>query len=112
MAKTPIGEPIPVGDPSFSADNNPKIDSAKIDNPAAAIDALRTDILQADAPLSPASETEAAFSAAEYPLLTGWLDATRVGWQVALMPAMTWTSYLAASWKAWETSVQPQWPTR
>ena len=57
-------------------------------------------------------ETAPALPAPE-PAATGeWFDLMTMGWQLTLLPAMVWSSYLTASWKAWENSQQPQWPIR
>lgn len=111
MAKTPIGEPIPVGDPS-SLIETPQLDGVTADNPAATIESLRSDILSADSMPATAGELEAPLPATEPSDGNGWFDLMQMSWQVALMPAMAWTSYLTTAWKAWENSLQPQWPTR
>jgi len=111
MAKIPIGEPIPVGDlPSLTKNTPPA--SPTDDNlsflsentqpapvPADNLPALVAD-MQAPSPLPEASP------------MRGWFDLMQTNWQLAMLPAMTWSSFYTASWKAWESAVQPQWPTR
>jgi hypothetical protein len=39
-----------------------------------------------------------------------WSEVFNSAWQLSLVPALTWTSYAAASWKAWENTWQRYWP--
>ena len=41
-----------------------------------------------------------------------WQEFFRTTWQLALMPALTWTSYTASSWKVWESALARYWPIR
>jgi hypothetical protein len=63
MAKTAIGEPIPVGDLSSRTDL--ALDTAKEETPTVAIDALRSDILSAETSSTIADAAQTALSAAE-----------------------------------------------
>lgn len=41
-----------------------------------------------------------------------WLEFVHTAWQLALMPALTWTAYAASSWRVWENAWARYWPTR
>jgi hypothetical protein len=108
MAKTPIGQPIPVGDPSSLIQNpSPEVEMS----PEPVIEALRSDIIPTEGFAAP---TENALSTLPRnpPGEAGWLDMMQVGWRLAFMPALAWSTFLAASCRAWENSLQPQWPSR
>jgi hypothetical protein len=108
MAKTPLGEPIPMGDiPSIT--ENFEAEKAPTKNTEATIDALCSDILPAVEAAAPMTGVEVALPSAGSPVI---FDIMQTSWQAAMMPAIAWTSYLAASWRALENTIQPEWPAR
>jgi hypothetical protein len=56
--------------------------------------------------------TQSALSSPDASPTRRWSDLVQMSWQFAMLPAVTWSSFYTASWKAWESAVQPQWPTR
>jgi hypothetical protein len=111
MAKNLIGEPIPLVEPS-PWDDDTQLKSDAPENPAATIESLRSDILPDERLLTAPSDTQADLPSPKSPESAGLFDVMQVSLQIALMPALAWTSYLSASCKAWENALQPQWPTR
>jgi hypothetical protein len=128
MAKTPIGKPIPVGDlPSLTedtqaasvpADNLPTSTeyiasaSAVGDNMPSLNENTEPEALPSDNVPAPAVDMQSALPSPEVNPTSGWFDLIQMSWQLALLPAMTWSSLYRASWKAWESAAQPQWPAR
>jgi len=109
MAKTPIGQPIPVGDPS-SLTESAANETDQESSPMTSIEFQPSNVTPAEGYATPAEDL-AALPA--NPLgETGWLDLMQIGWNLAFMPAVAWSRYLTASCKAWESSIQPQWPPR
>jgi hypothetical protein len=111
MAKTTIGEPIPLGKiPSFT--DSLEAENAPTKNPEATIDALRSDILPTMEAAAPMIEAQVALPSGGFSASQVIFDIMQTSWQASLMPAIAWTSYLAASWKALENTIQPEWPAR
>lgn len=102
MAKAPIGQPIPVGNPSSLSQSFSNEVSREPSLISSTIPAEGFSTGAEDAPALPTN------SFGE----TGWFDMTQIGWKLALMPAMAWSTYLTASWKAWDSALQPQWSSR
>ena len=111
MAKNPIGEPIPVGDlPSLTRDA--KAASATTDNPSSQIEDIQPEPVPADNLPALAEDMQSALPSPGIYAGSGWSDLMQMSWQLALLPALTWSSFVKASWKGWESSAQPQWPAR
>lgn len=109
MAKAPIGQPIPVGDPSSLSESSAN-ELKKAPSLISPIDALPSNIMPAQGLATQAEDAPALQTNPSGK--TGWLDMMQIGWRLALMPAMAWSTYLTASLKAWEDSLQPQWSSR
>lgn len=110
MARTPIGEPIPIGDlPSLTENTRPV--SPTDDNLPSVSKNTQPVAIPADNLPAPVDDLQSALPSPEASPTSGWSDLMQIGWQLAWLPAMTWSSFFQASWKAWETA-QPQSPTR
>jgi hypothetical protein len=111
MAKIQIGEPIPVGDLSSLTENTP---------PASPIDDNLSSLSENTQPvpvraynlLALVADTQSAVPTPEASPTRGWPDLMQTSWQLAILPAKTWSSFYIAWWKAWKSAVQPQWPAR
>ncbi|UVC12484.1 hypothetical protein IHQ71_30010 (plasmid) [Rhizobium sp. TH2] len=111
MAKTPIGEPIPVGNlPSPIEDKQPA--SMTADGLPSLRENTQPEPRPADNLPSLAEDVQSALPVSEATSVSGSSDLMQMSWHLALLPAMTWSSFFNASWKAWESAAQPQWPAR
>jgi hypothetical protein len=111
MAKIPIGEPIPVGDLSPLTENTHPASPTDDNLPSLSKNTQPVPIPAANPPALVA-DTRSALPSPEASRANGWSDLMQMSWQLAMLPAMTWSSFYNASWKAWESAVQPQWPIR
>jgi hypothetical protein len=111
MAKNPIGKPIPVGDlSSLAADEMPS--TASTENPPFVTESSPSEPSIAGTIPALAESVQPAPMASGAVPMRGWADFTEMSWRLAWLPAVTWSSYMEATWKAWERAAQPQWPTR
>jgi hypothetical protein len=111
MAKTPIGEPIPVGNlPSPSDDKQPA--SVSAGKQPSLRENTQPALVAADNLPALIEDRQSAPSSPEADPASGWSDLMQMSWQLAMLPGMTWSSFFKASWKAWERAAQPQWPIR
>ena len=37
-----------------------------------------------------------------------WNELVAIGWNIAFLPALTWSSFVTASWEAWGSALQPK----
>lgn len=127
MAKTAIGTPIPRGDlPSLTEDTQSTTASSEVfpsqtenkETPSEtgnllslSLDAQPGFIIADNLPAH-VENMQAALPSPDTSPTSPWSDLIQMSWQLSMLPAVTWSSFYKASWKAWESAAQPQWPSR
>ena len=111
MEESRIGKPIPIGDiPSLAEDAKaPRV--VTHDRPALTDDA-HAETVPAESLAAVAQDARTSLYSPAPAIGNGWFDLMQMSWQLAMMPAVTWSSLVTASWKSWENSLQIQRSTR